>query len=107
MNHWLVKSEPSVYSWDNLLADKRTNWNGVRNFQASKNLTAGEGGAILTSNEELAERCYAGMNNSRARKVSSGNGYLWRGANLRMSEFHAGLLGHGGSSHPLVSALPA
>jgi len=38
MNHWLVKSEPSVYSWDNLLADKRTNWNGVRNFQASKNL---------------------------------------------------------------------
>lgn len=40
MNHWLVKSEPSVYSWDNLVADKRTNWNGVRNYQASNNLKA-------------------------------------------------------------------
>ncbi len=40
MNHWLVKSEPGVYSWDNLVADKRTNWNGVRNFQASNNLKA-------------------------------------------------------------------
>jgi predicted RNA-binding protein with PUA-like domain len=38
MNHWLVKSEPGVYSWDNLVADKRTSWNGVRNFQASKNM---------------------------------------------------------------------
>ena len=40
MNHWLVKSEPSVYSWDHLLADKRTDWSGVRNFQASNNLKA-------------------------------------------------------------------
>jgi predicted RNA-binding protein with PUA-like domain len=40
MNHWLVKSEPGVYSWGNLVADKRTNWNGVRNFQASNNLRA-------------------------------------------------------------------
>src|SRR4029077_9342751 len=36
--HWLFKSEPGVYSWDNLVADKRTSWNGVRNFQASKNM---------------------------------------------------------------------
>jgi predicted RNA-binding protein with PUA-like domain len=35
-----VKSEPSVYSWDDLLADKRTDWSGVRNFQASNNLKA-------------------------------------------------------------------
>jgi predicted RNA-binding protein with PUA-like domain len=40
MNHWLVKSEPSVYSWEDLLADKRTDWSGVRNFQASNNLKA-------------------------------------------------------------------
>jgi predicted RNA-binding protein with PUA-like domain len=38
MNHWLAKSEPGVYSWNNLVAEKRTNWNGVRNFQASNNL---------------------------------------------------------------------
>lgn len=40
MSHWLVKSEPETYSWDNLVADKRTNWNGVRNFQAAANMKA-------------------------------------------------------------------
>jgi predicted RNA-binding protein with PUA-like domain len=40
MNHWLVKSEPETYSWDNLVKDKRTNWNGVRNFQAAANMKA-------------------------------------------------------------------
>ena len=57
MNHWLVKSEPSVYSWDKLVADKRTNWNGVRNFQASNNLKAmkkGDRVFFYHSNEGLA-----------------------------------------------------
>ncbi len=40
MNYWLVKSEPGTYSWDNLVADKRTDWTGVRNFQASNNMKA-------------------------------------------------------------------
>lgn len=38
MSNWLLKSEPSTYSWDDLVKDGRTNWNGVRNFQAAKNL---------------------------------------------------------------------
>ncbi len=40
MNHWLVKSEPFKYSWDQLVKDKKTFWNGVRNYQASNNLKA-------------------------------------------------------------------
>ena len=40
MSHWLVKSEPETYSWENLVKDKRTNWNGVRNFQAAANMKA-------------------------------------------------------------------
>jgi predicted RNA-binding protein with PUA-like domain len=40
MAHWLLKSEPSSYSWDQLVKDKRTSWTGVRNFQASANLKA-------------------------------------------------------------------
>jgi len=32
--YWLFKSEPSVYGWDQLVADRRTFWNGVRNYQA-------------------------------------------------------------------------
>ena len=40
MADWLLKSEPSAYSWDQLVKDKRTNWSGVRNFQAAANLKA-------------------------------------------------------------------
>ncbi len=40
MAHWLVKSEPSTYSWDQLVKDKQTFWSGVRNFQASANMKA-------------------------------------------------------------------
>ena len=38
MNYWLVKSEPSTYSWEDLQKDKKTTWDGVRNFQARNNL---------------------------------------------------------------------
>ena len=38
MNYWLVKSEPSVYSWDQLKKDKVTGWDGVRNYAARNNL---------------------------------------------------------------------
>ncbi len=40
MAHWLLKSEPSSYSWDRLVADGCTNWDGVRNAQALNNLRA-------------------------------------------------------------------
>jgi predicted RNA-binding protein with PUA-like domain len=40
MNHWLVKSEPETYSWDDLVRDKRTDWTGVRNYAARLNLNA-------------------------------------------------------------------
>ena len=38
MNYWLVKSEPSVYSWDQFTKDKKTFWNGVRNYAARNNM---------------------------------------------------------------------
>lgn len=34
MSHWLIKSEPEAYGWDDLEKDKSTVWDGVRNFQA-------------------------------------------------------------------------
>ena len=36
--YWLVKTEPSSYSWTNLISDGRTSWTGVRNFTARNNL---------------------------------------------------------------------
>ena len=37
---WLVKSEPSTYSWDDLVRDGKTVWDGVRNPEARNNLAA-------------------------------------------------------------------
>jgi predicted RNA-binding protein with PUA-like domain len=37
-NYWLVKQEPSSYSWSDLLADGETEWTGVRNYTARNNL---------------------------------------------------------------------
>lgn len=40
MNHWVVKQEPSSYSWDDFARDGRTAWEGVRNHEARNNLAA-------------------------------------------------------------------
>ena len=40
MKYWIAKSEPYKYSWENMLKDKITNWDGVRNYQARNNLKA-------------------------------------------------------------------
>lgn len=40
MSYWLVKSEPSAYSWDQFVKDKQTAWTGVRNYAARINLRA-------------------------------------------------------------------
>lgn len=45
--HWLVKSEPYKYSWKNLVKDKRTYWDGVRNFEARNNLRAMKKGDLV------------------------------------------------------------
>ncbi len=66
---------------------------GCFSFQASKNLNSGEGGAILTDNEDLVEKCFTFHNNSRRRKGGGqGLSYSMPGANLRLTEFQAALL---------------
>jgi predicted RNA-binding protein with PUA-like domain len=59
MAHWLVKSEPSSWSWDDQVAAgaKGTSWNGVRNHQAKANLMAmkrGDQAFFYHSNEGKA-----------------------------------------------------
>ena len=38
--YWLMKSEPFKYSWDDLVRDGKTYWDGVRNYEARNNLAA-------------------------------------------------------------------
>ena len=46
--HWLAKSEPDKYSWDQFVSDGSTYWDGVRNAQARNNLAAmRKGDAVL------------------------------------------------------------
>ena len=38
--YWLMKSEPFKYSWDELVKDGKTYWDGVRNYEARNNMAA-------------------------------------------------------------------
>ncbi|MFA6219929.1 MAG: EVE domain-containing protein [Erythrobacter sp.] len=40
MRFWLMKSEPGVYGWDDLVAEGEGTWDGVRNYRARNNLAA-------------------------------------------------------------------
>lgn len=65
---------------------------GAFSFQASKNITAGEGGIVVTNDPALAELCWSLHNVGRVR----GGGWYQHevlGANLRMSEWEGAILG--------------
>ncbi len=56
MNYWLIKSEPHKYSWAQFLKDKKTGWDGVRNYAARNNLRSMQKGDLAFfyhSNEGL------------------------------------------------------
>ena len=40
MNYWLMKSEPDAFSWDDLVAQKKAEWDGVRNHLAQRHMKA-------------------------------------------------------------------
>ena len=64
MAYWLVKSEPGVYSWDRLVADKQTVWSGVRNYAARlhlRNMKVGDTAFFYHSNEGTAIVGIAGI----------------------------------------------
>ena len=57
MKCWLVKSEPFKYSWDQFVKDRKTFWDGVRNYTARNNMramTMGDQVLFYHSNEGLA-----------------------------------------------------
>ncbi|CAG4998284.1 hypothetical protein DYBT9275_01969 [Dyadobacter sp. CECT 9275] len=47
MNYWLVKSEPFKYSWDHFVAEGKSMWDGVRNYQARNNMMAMKAGDLV------------------------------------------------------------
>jgi predicted RNA-binding protein with PUA-like domain len=59
MNYWLVKTEPDTYGWHNLVNDKTTTWDGIRNFQARNFLKQMKTGDLVlvyhTGNEKSVQ----------------------------------------------------
>jgi predicted RNA-binding protein with PUA-like domain len=60
MARWLIKSEPESYSWDDLVSDGRTEWDGVRNNAARLHLRAMTEGDELFFYRSVAEPAIVG-----------------------------------------------
>ena len=58
---WLVKQEPEGYSWDDLVRDGRTDWTGVRNFQARNNLRQMKAGDAVLFYHSGASKSVVGI----------------------------------------------
>ncbi len=61
MAYWILKSEPSVYSYDTLVKDKRAVWDGVKNFQALINLRAMKKGDLAFFYHSNEGKCIVGI----------------------------------------------
>lgn len=61
MNHWLVKQEPTAYSWDDFVRDGKTAWTGVRNFQARGHLRAMKPGDCVLFYHSVTEKSVVGL----------------------------------------------
>jgi predicted RNA-binding protein with PUA-like domain len=61
MRYWLIKSEPGTYSWNDLVRERRTRWDGVRNFQARNNIRAMQPGDLALFYHSGDERSIPGV----------------------------------------------
>ncbi len=61
MNYWLVKQEPEKYSFDKLIADGKTVWDGVRNYQARNNLREMKTGDKVLFYHSVSEKGVVGL----------------------------------------------
>jgi dTDP-4-amino-4,6-dideoxygalactose transaminase len=92
--HGLLVIEDACQAWGSEWRGRRVGAigdMGAFSFQSSKNITAGEGGIVITNNPEMAERCWSLHNVGRIR---SGAWYQHEllGANYRMSEWEGAVL---------------
>lgn len=58
---WLVKQEPSAYSWTDFVRDGKTSWTGVRNFTARNNLRAMRKGDVAFFYHSVTEKAVVGI----------------------------------------------
>jgi predicted RNA-binding protein with PUA-like domain len=84
--YWLLKTEPSTYSFETLMKDGKTNWNGVRNFQARKFLQAAKKGdlaLIYHSGEDKAVVGIAEVSKEGYADIDEEDGSEWTQIDLK------------------------
>jgi predicted RNA-binding protein with PUA-like domain len=60
MSYWLAKSDPDTYGWSDLLRDRKTSWDGVRNFRARNYIRAMKPGDLVLFYHSGAEKAVVG-----------------------------------------------
>jgi predicted RNA-binding protein with PUA-like domain len=60
VNYWLVKQEPTAYSWDDFVKEGKTAWTGVRNFQARNNLRSMKAGDRVLFYHSVTDKAIIG-----------------------------------------------
>ena len=61
MQYWLIKTEPNTWSWQNQLNVKKTEWDGVRNYQARNNLNKMKKGDLCFFYHSVYEKKIIGV----------------------------------------------
>ena len=60
-SYWLAKTEPETFSWDDLVRDGKTIWDGVRNYAARNNLRLMKAGDLVFIYHSVSDKCIVGI----------------------------------------------
>ncbi len=86
MKYWLVKQEPEKYSFDNLLQDGKTIWDGVRNYQARNNLREMKTGDKVLFYHSISEKSVVGMAEVSRENFPDPSDEKWIGVEIKPLE---------------------
>ena len=86
MNYWLVKQEPEAYSFDDLMRDGKTEWTGVRNYQARNNLRAMRTGDKVLFYHSVSEKSVVGVAEVSREEFSDPTDEKWIAVELKPLE---------------------
>lgn len=77
MAYWLLKTDPDTYSWDDLVKEKRTRWDGVRNFQARNYLAKMQANDVAFIYHSMEERSIVGIARIASGPYADENAPAW------------------------------
>ncbi len=86
MNYWLVKQEPEKYSFDDFLKDKKTVWDGVRNYQARNNLRDMKKGDQVLFYHSVTDKAVVGLAQVSKENFPDPNDEKWLAVELKPVE---------------------